>query len=307
MYMSPEQVVGRIEIDHRTDVYSLGIVLYELLTLRPPVTGPTRDAILRQIATKAMPPLSWCNRGVPKALEDVVHKAIAKDPDERYQTAGQLADDLQRHLDGRAVEAEPFHYRFDEREIAAERPDGVLSAAFVFFFLAVLCVPGVLVVLARGGASAIGSAGVLVAFAVGCCLIGKGLLSGRPWARSLGMVAAALAATTVLAVVGGLILENLIGLGLSRTVGHLAELTSILGFAFVVVFFGGLVSVVLGRHSTADWFRYAKRARREHFQQAVGTRNSGAHATAETITTAPPSPSARSVGKHQEAKPHDDP
>ena len=64
MYMSPEQVTGRIKLDHRTDIYSLGLVLYEMLTLARPFSSSTREGILRQIMIKAMVPLSWKNRAV---------------------------------------------------------------------------------------------------------------------------------------------------------------------------------------------------------------------------------------------------
>ena len=84
MYMSPEQATGRIDLDPRTDVYSLGLVLYELLTLVRPIASPTREGILRQIVTKALPPASRFNPAIPRDLEAVIHKATAKDPDDRY-------------------------------------------------------------------------------------------------------------------------------------------------------------------------------------------------------------------------------
>ena len=92
MYMSPEQVTGRLEVDHRTDIYSLGLTLYELLTLQRPITAPTREGVLRQIVTKALLPVSWLNRAVSRDLEGVVHKATTKDPDERYQRARGFAE-----------------------------------------------------------------------------------------------------------------------------------------------------------------------------------------------------------------------
>jgi serine/threonine protein kinase len=133
MYMSPEQVTGRLDVDHRTDIYSLGLVLYELLILRRPVRAPNREGILRQIVTKPLPPVSWQNRAVPRDLESVVHKATAKDPDERYQTAAEFAADLQNCLDGKTVRAVPYRYRFDEQEIRSSRPNAVARAASVFF------------------------------------------------------------------------------------------------------------------------------------------------------------------------------
>ena len=127
MYMSPEQVTGRIGIDPRTDLYSLGLVLYELLSLRRPHTATTREGILRQVVTKPLPPVSWRNRAVPRDLEAVVHKATAKDPDERYQTADDLAADLGNWLDGRPVTATPLSLQFDVREIIADRPSSVTA------------------------------------------------------------------------------------------------------------------------------------------------------------------------------------
>ncbi len=74
-YMSPEQVTGRLEIDHRTDVYSLGLVLFEMLTLGRAVDAPTREGVLRHVVTKALPPVAGLNKSVSPALMAVVHKA----------------------------------------------------------------------------------------------------------------------------------------------------------------------------------------------------------------------------------------
>ena len=139
LYMSPEQVTGRGSIDHRTDIYSLGMVLYELLTLRPPWPARTTAAVIRTIVTKELPPVSWKNRAVPTGLEAVVHKATAKDPDERYQTAAELATDLDRALLGKEVSAHPYRYRYNADEIAASRPLSVLIATVVFFSSSMLC------------------------------------------------------------------------------------------------------------------------------------------------------------------------
>jgi serine/threonine protein kinase len=105
-YTSPEQVTaGRIPLDHRTDVYSLGATLYELLTLRPPFTGQQRDQILAQIVQKEPKAPRKLNMKVPLDLETICLKALEKDPDRRYQTAGQMAEDLRRYVNRFAISA----------------------------------------------------------------------------------------------------------------------------------------------------------------------------------------------------------
>lgn len=106
LYMSPEQIaVGRMSLDHRTDIYSLGATLYELLTLKPPFPGQSRDQVISQILTKEPPPPRSTDRRVPRDLETICLKAIEKDPDRRYQRAGQMAADLRRHVDRHAISA----------------------------------------------------------------------------------------------------------------------------------------------------------------------------------------------------------
>jgi tetratricopeptide (TPR) repeat protein len=98
MYMSPEQVTaGRTPLDHRTDIYSLGATLYELLTLERPFPGERREQILGQIIHKEPRPPRKVNHKVPVDLETICLKAMDKDPDRRYQTAGQMCEDLRRY------------------------------------------------------------------------------------------------------------------------------------------------------------------------------------------------------------------
>ncbi len=99
-YMSPEQAAGRREpVDHRTDVYSLGATLYELLTLQPIFPGQDRPALLQQILHEDPRPLRKLDLAIPVELETIVLKSLAKSPAERYSTAGEMAADLQRFLD----------------------------------------------------------------------------------------------------------------------------------------------------------------------------------------------------------------
>lgn len=102
-YMSPEQVVG--EFDNRSDVYSLGLTLYELLTFRPAHDASIRSRILDQIKETAPQAPRSINPAIPADLETIVLKATAHDPSARYQTAGELAEDLQRFIDGFAIRA----------------------------------------------------------------------------------------------------------------------------------------------------------------------------------------------------------
>ncbi|MEM6365210.1 MAG: serine/threonine-protein kinase [Planctomycetota bacterium] len=106
LYMSPEQVTaGRVSIDHRTDIYSLGATLYELLALRPPFPGRSRDQVLSQILQKEAVSPRRFNRKIPLDLDTICMKAIDKDPDQRYQQAGQLAEDLRKYVNRHAISA----------------------------------------------------------------------------------------------------------------------------------------------------------------------------------------------------------
>jgi tetratricopeptide (TPR) repeat protein len=105
-YLSPEQALARRDlVDQRTDTYSLGVTLYELLTLEPAFAGSDRQELLRQIAfEEPRPPRRW-NKAIPAELETVVLKAMEKNPADRYGTAEELAEDLRRFLDDRPIRA----------------------------------------------------------------------------------------------------------------------------------------------------------------------------------------------------------
>jgi serine/threonine protein kinase/tetratricopeptide (TPR) repeat protein len=103
-YMSPEQVAGKPAIvDGRSDVYSLGVTLYELATLREAFPDGDRETLLARIAQEEPRSPRKINRAIPADLETILLKAIAKSPADRYLSAKDLADDLRRFLEGKAV------------------------------------------------------------------------------------------------------------------------------------------------------------------------------------------------------------
>jgi len=105
-YMSPEQATARrVAVDHRTDIYSLGATLYELLAGRPAFDGHDRQELLRRIAQEDPAPPRRADPSIPRDLETAVLKAMAKEPEGRYATAGEMADDLRRFLADEPVRA----------------------------------------------------------------------------------------------------------------------------------------------------------------------------------------------------------
>jgi WD40 repeat protein/tRNA A-37 threonylcarbamoyl transferase component Bud32 len=103
-YMSPEQALGRRGyLDHRTDIYSLGVTLYEYATLEVPFRADERPHVLRQVIEDDLPLARRVNPQVPADLETILAKAMAKDPRERYGTAQELADDLERFVQDKPI------------------------------------------------------------------------------------------------------------------------------------------------------------------------------------------------------------
>lgn len=111
-YMSPEQAVGlNREVGPASDVFSLGVMLYELLGGRRPFDGETSDDIRQQIAEAEPTPLRLLRRGIPKDLESIVQKCLEPGIKARYPTGRELADDLDRYLNYQPVHAQPQLFR----------------------------------------------------------------------------------------------------------------------------------------------------------------------------------------------------
>jgi len=293
LYMSPEQVTGRGTIDARTDIYSLGLVLYELLALRPPIEATNRENLLRTIVTKPLPPVSWRNAAVKNDLERIVHKATLKDPDLRYATAASFAADIENYLAGKPVSAGAYQFRLDEREIAAARPSQAVSAAVTFFILgfffflgieSVALMMGVMVGNALGALMlAIHSAVALALLSLGIA-VGQGVLSARAWARWTGVVIAALltivslagVVAMVIGIVSLLATKDLSGLGLEpepppEGVERISPRNMLLGI-LAMYMLPVVMGLALGSsalwcllcRASGNWFDFASQLRREH-------------------------------------------
>ncbi len=133
-YMSPEQSHQPDRVDARSDIYSLGISLYECLTGVPPYRGRPLDILNQHRLGEPTPP-SRLNRTIPGDLEAICLKAMATEPDDRYASATELADDLQRFLDARPVHARPVP-RWKRAKLWCQRNRSLaISMATIFLVL----------------------------------------------------------------------------------------------------------------------------------------------------------------------------
>lgn len=137
-YMSPEQALAkRVVIDHRTDIYSLGVTLYELLTLEPAMTGKDRQEILRQIAFEEPRAPRKIRKTIPAEVETIVLKMMEKDPSSRYATAKEAADDLRRFLLHEPIKARRPGIVLRTRKWARRHP-AVIGSAMIMLVLTVI-------------------------------------------------------------------------------------------------------------------------------------------------------------------------
>ncbi|MEE9297074.1 MAG: protein kinase [Phycisphaerae bacterium] len=115
LYMSPEQIAGiGKDVDHRTDIYSLGATMYEWMTCQPPFPGETREQVITRIVTQEPVAPRALNRAIPIDLETICLKALEKSPRRRYASAQKMAEDLRR---------------FSRKELIKAKREGVFARA----------------------------------------------------------------------------------------------------------------------------------------------------------------------------------
>ncbi len=130
-YMSPEHAKGKLaNLDRRSDIYSLGITLYELLTGFVPFQGDTPVEVLIKVMDKDPPPIRKINPRVPVDVETIVMKCLEKEPNRRYSSAKELAEDIRRYLDGDPIMARPatLTYRI-KRKLVKHKWSAILVGA----------------------------------------------------------------------------------------------------------------------------------------------------------------------------------
>jgi serine/threonine protein kinase len=150
-YMSPEQAEGGV-VDHRTDLYALGIVLYQMLTGQVPFKGNTPHSTLYAVVNHPPPPPRQINPALPPAVEAVVLKAVAKRPEQRFQRGAEMTAALQAAVAGqpqpRATPSAPL------REARARRRSPVVWIVVALAAVLVLMVGALVLLLAGGGDNA---------------------------------------------------------------------------------------------------------------------------------------------------------
>jgi serine/threonine-protein kinase len=138
-YMAPEQAAGQVDqIGATTDVWALGVILYELITGRRPFEGRGRAEYAYRICIADPPHPRALRRGLPRDLETIALKCLEKQPGQRYPSAGAVAADLARWLAGEPILARPPSYLRRLRRIASRHPAAYTAAALVLAFLAAL-------------------------------------------------------------------------------------------------------------------------------------------------------------------------
>jgi serine/threonine-protein kinase len=137
-YLAPEQALGDPRrVDSRCDVYGLGVTLYYALTRRPPFRAPTFTEVVEQVVNGELVPPSRVRPGVSPDLEAICLKAMARDPDDRYQTAGEMARDLRNATVGLRVSARRYGARETvARAVASRKEPFALAVAMILLMAA---------------------------------------------------------------------------------------------------------------------------------------------------------------------------
>jgi serine/threonine-protein kinase len=172
-YLSPEQAQGE-PVDGRSDLYSLGVVLYEMLSGHAPFAGDTPLAIAYKHVREFAAPPSSINPDVPKELDAIVMKALAKNPENRYQNAVEFEQDLQRFLSGQKVHATPL--MGDETQVVGALPATATQVLRPDSSTAVIPPPES----SRTGWYLLSALGILLLFGLAGWLLFNNLLGGSP-------------------------------------------------------------------------------------------------------------------------------
>jgi len=138
-YMSPEQAMGKKEIDYRTDIYSLGAILYEMFTLRPPFEGDNYNQIITTIITQDITNPKNLNPSLDDSVCAVLLKAMAKDPEQRYRTSTEISEELNAILQkmpsekGKSIQTPVSSIILPEAKVSAKTNEGVKTIPIVSY------------------------------------------------------------------------------------------------------------------------------------------------------------------------------
>lgn len=139
-YMPPEQAEGNIgEIDEISDIYSLGAILYQILTGKTPFTGRTTDEIIQKVLNEKIENVVKIEKDAPPELAAIAEKALSKNKEERYTSVGEMIDDLSAYMSGRKVGV--YHYSaFESLKFMAAHHKSAFIAAILIFVITFVAV-----------------------------------------------------------------------------------------------------------------------------------------------------------------------